>query len=396
MSFITENLILNNPDASNQMKIDAQRMINNEDQEISKTLRFLADQSAKMAITDRTKNRVSTTSTTSTSGQRVNTLQNGLSTQQTLVQSVQPQGNVQMDQSSGMQTNDWNSFRSTSNGAVLDQTIQQQQPIMLTQTPMQVKAIKLNPEMVQTQPLDTFDMSQSSLESLQGGSLLTKAIKSDNSLSSLQFLQNQQPKAIKAIKAIKNAQPILTSSIRVNQNNLDQNTDQVSYGASSQPVVQQIPVVQQSESSFGQSQVVQQQLPVVQQSQSSYGQSQVVQQKLPVVQQQQSSYGQPQVIQLQKPIIKQQQSSQQVIQQQRPVIKQTVASYGAQTVQQAAPKPVRVVQQTSGYGIQQSVSGSTECLASQPIYEGDTVTETYCRCSDGSYGFTCTEGKFFF
>jgi len=25
------------------------------------------------------------------------------------------------------------------------------------------------------------------------------------------------------------------------------------------------------------------------------------------------------------------------------------------------------------------------------IWEGETITETYCRCADGSYGFTCTE-----
>jgi len=27
----------------------------------------------------------------------------------------------------------------------------------------------------------------------------------------------------------------------------------------------------------------------------------------------------------------------------------------------------------------------------QPIWEGFNITETYCRCPDGSYGYTCTE-----
>ncbi|RNA09263.1 hypothetical protein BpHYR1_049009, partial [Brachionus plicatilis] len=28
----------------------------------------------------------------------------------------------------------------------------------------------------------------------------------------------------------------------------------------------------------------------------------------------------------------------------------------------------------------------------QPIWEGNTITETYCRCPDGSYGHNCQEG----
>ena len=28
----------------------------------------------------------------------------------------------------------------------------------------------------------------------------------------------------------------------------------------------------------------------------------------------------------------------------------------------------------------------------QPIWEGDAITETYCRCPDGSYGHNCQEG----
>ena len=28
----------------------------------------------------------------------------------------------------------------------------------------------------------------------------------------------------------------------------------------------------------------------------------------------------------------------------------------------------------------------------EPIWEGDSITETYCRCPGGVYGFTCAEG----
>jgi len=53
-----------------------------------------------------------------------------------------------------------------------------------------------------------------------------------------------------------------------------------------------------------------------------------------------------------------------------------------------------MVQQYHGnqLGAAQEMPNTCSIGFTQPIYESNQVTETYCRCPTGSYGFTCTEG----
>jgi len=52
-----------------------------------------------------------------------------------------------------------------------------------------------------------------------------------------------------------------------------------------------------------------------------------------------------------------------------------------------------MVQQYHGnqLGASQEMANTCSVGFTQPIYESNQVTETYCRCPTGSYGFTCTE-----
>lgn len=166
---------------------------------------------------------------------------------------------------------------------------------------------------------------------------------------------------------------------------------------------------------------MQQQQP--QQQRAVQAPAQQLQRQQQVVAQQQPTYDeQPrqQTVQLQ-PVVSQPQQYQQV--QQVPIVQQVEDPMIYQQTQQVQQQPVartqkrpstrvtrprpqqqRVVadqyaamqlqQQSNGRHVQTAQTGGRllSCQASQPIYDGDEVLETYCRCSDGSYGFNCQEG----
>ena len=185
------------------------------------------------------------------------------------------------------------------------------------------------------------------------------------------------------------------------------------YGQSNQIVA---PAVEQSSSGYGQtSQVV----APVQQSNDGYGQQQqtVVQ---PVITQQTSSYSQQPVATVQSSYSQQPVASVQSSYSQQTVPVTTVqSSYGQQpAVQVVAPvsssygsygqqSPMTLfmsqpaiqqlistmVAQYHGnqLGVSQEMANTCSIGFTQPIYESNQVTETYCRCPTGTYGFTCTE-----
>ncbi len=186
------------------------------------------------------------------------------------------------------------------------------------------------------------------------------------------------------------------------------------YGQSNQVVT---PTVQQTSSGYGQSsQIV---APAVEQSNDGYSQQQTVVQT-PVVTQQTSSYSQQPVVSVQSSYSQQPVASVQSSYSQQTVpVAPVQSSYGQQpAVQVVAPvsssygsygqqSPMTLfmsqpaiqqlistmVAQYHGnqLGVSQEMANTCSIGFTQPIYESNQVTETYCRCPTGTYGFTCTE-----
>jgi len=158
-----------------------------------------------------------------------------------------------------------------------------------------------------------------------------------------------------------NAAPIVTPTVTQTSDN---------YG---QQVQVQLPVVE-TRSSYGQ----QVQLPVAE-TRSSYGQ-----QTVPVQTVVQSSYGQQPAVQVVAPVSSGYGSaaptgmSPMTLFMSQPAIQQIIAS---------------MVSQYHGnqLGVAAEMPNTCSIGHVQAIYEGDQISETYCRCPTGSYGFTCTE-----
>jgi len=158
-----------------------------------------------------------------------------------------------------------------------------------------------------------------------------------------------------------NAAPIVTPTVT-------QTSD--SYG---QQVQVQVPVTE-TRSSYGQ----QVQLPVAE-TRSSYGQ-----QTVPVQTVVQSSYGQQPAVQVVAPVSSGYGSaaptgmSPMTLFMAQPAIQQLIATMVAQY-------------HGNQLGVAAEMPNTCSVGFTQPIYESNQVTETYCRCPTGTYGFTCTE-----
>jgi hypothetical protein len=162
----------------------------------------------------------------------------------------------------------------------------------------------------------------------------------------------------------------------------DQSTVQVSsgsnYGQSSQVVTPVVtPTFQQStDNGYGQQQQTVVQTPVFTQQTSSYGQ-----QSLPVTLQPtvQSSYGQQPAVQVVAPVTSSYgQQSPMTLFMSQPAIQQLISTMVAQY-------------HGNQLGASQEMANTCSIGFTQPIYESNQVTETYCRCPTGTYGFSCTE-----
>jgi hypothetical protein len=146
-----------------------------------------------------------------------------------------------------------------------------------------------------------------------------------------------------------------------------------------------LPQVQPQQQQYGQQAQI---LPQVQpQQQQQYGQqAQVLPQVLPQVQPQQQQYGQQAQI-----LPQNHQADLGYGQQQTSAPMSPMALFMAQpAIQQLIST---MVQQYHGNNLGASQEMQNTCAVgfTQPIYESTQVTETYCRCPSGTYGFTCTE-----
>jgi len=185
------------------------------------------------------------------------------------------------------------------------------------------------------------------------------------------------------------------------------------------PLSESVPVLTQSQSSYSAPavQVAQSSYsaPAVQVAQSSYSapatpvQSSYSAPAVPVqssysapaVQVAQSSYSAPVQSSYSAPAVQVQSSYS------APAVQVTQSSYGGDSYGQTSLSPMALfmsqpaiqqliatmVQQYHGNQLTapQELANTCSVGFTQPIYEGTQVSETYCRCPTGTYGFTCTE-----
>ena len=144
------------------------------------------------------------------------------------------------------------------------------------------------------------------------------------------------------------------------------------YGQTVTPVV----TPTQQSSGYGQQQIV-----APTQQSSGYGQQQIV-----APTQQSSGYGQVAPVQVVAPV----HSSYDSYGQQLSSISPMQLFMSQPAIQQLIST---MVQQYHGnqLGVAPEMPNTCSVGFTQPIYESNQVTETYCRCPTGSYGFTCTE-----